>query len=107
MAGTRYVLHAPPESAHYDAADHPRMNRAVIREGTRRLEGPRKLTAGRDAPGVPRAGVRCGRVSNRIGVGPGYGCADGNSYVVGSIRPVTERFRAGWNGNGRRWTAGI
>src|SRR5262249_41752689 len=72
-------------------ADHARMNRAVIRKRARGLKSKRKVATWRDYTGIPSSRVRCGRVRDRVAVGPRYGRANRDRQVVWRERPVAKR----------------
>ena len=84
-----------------NGTDHSRVNRAVIGKRARRLERKRKISARHDDSGVPAVRIGCGRVRDRVGVGPGHGRAGRDRQIVGSVRAVRERFGAALNGHGR------
>ena len=73
----------------------------MIGERARGLKHKRKMIARHDDSGVPAVCIGCGRVRDRVGVGPGHGRAGRDRQIVGSVRAVRERFSAALNGHGR------
>jgi len=83
-----------------DRSDHARVDGAVIRKRSRRLERKRELTARSERPGVPRISVGRRRVSDRVGVHPCHGRARRDIELVRSKRSVPQC--GGAHGNGDR-----